>query len=208
MKTLFIEARRKACKIDYSALDSLKKFDKIGVVYSVQYKDAAEKIKEKLGGKAILGGQVLGCDVSNAKKMKSKVNAFLLIGSGRFHALSIAMLGKKTFIFNPESKILDEISEDEVKRMKTRKEAALMKFYAADKIGIIVSLKPGQENMKSALELKKKLEAKGKKAFIFVCENINEAELENFDCGMWVNTACQALNMEPKILNIIEISGF
>jgi len=64
----------------------------------------------------------------------------------------------------------------------------LMKFYSADNIGILVSTKPGQNNLKEAIELKKKLK---KNCYIFVSDMINEAELENFPfIQAWVNTAC------------------
>jgi len=211
MKVLFIEAKR---KIDGNAinLEALSKLPKdinaVGMVYSVQYSSFIQPVKkelEKNKKKAFVGGQVIGCDVSNAKKLLKKVNGFLFIGSGRFHAFSIALLGKPVFVFNPESSVLERIDEKDINRIKLLKKTALIKFLNADKIGIIVSTKYGQYNMKQALLLKKKIEKKGKKAFIFLCDNINETELENFDCEAWVNTACQALLMEPKILNINDV---
>ncbi len=212
MKTLFIEAR-KEIQIDEKKLSVLDKLpEKIGLLSSVQYISILDKIKkylEKNGKKVFLekgrlkyACQVLGCDISAADKIKNKVNAFLFIGNGKFHAISIALLEKPVFTFNPEHYILDRINEGEINELKLKKKSALLKFLSADKIGIIVSTKPGQSNMKEALKIKQELEKKGKKAFIFACDNIDVKELENFDCDAWLNTACQALHMEPLILNI------
>ena len=62
----------------------------------------------------------------------------------------------------------------------------LLKYYHADKIGIIVSTKSGQNLLPRALRFQKNC---GKKAYIFLCNNVNN--LEDFqDIQCWVNTAC------------------
>ena len=74
---------------------------KVGLVTTVQHKHELKKIKElieKTGKKTVIGGQILGCDVNAAKKIKSKVDAFLYIGSGEFHPLGVALeTNKKVF---------------------------------------------------------------------------------------------------------------
>ena len=47
--------------------------------------------------------------------------------------------------------------EQEIEQLKIKRKTALMKFLNADKIGILVSTKPGQENMKQAQKIKEKL---------------------------------------------------
>lgn len=216
MKTMFVEARKKVSlnleKADFSRLP-----EKIGLLATIQYihlLPSVRKYLEKTGKNVYLSrgkttgydGQVLGCDVNAAEKIRNKVDAFLFIGSSSFHTSPILYLNKPVFAFNPENNALIKIDSKETDRLKAAKKAALMKFYSADKIGIIVSTKPGQYNLEMALEMKKKLEKKGKEAFIFVCDTIDINELENFDCGAWLNTACPSLNMEPKILNIHDIN--
>lgn len=209
MKIMFIDARKKIEKANinlYTLSELPKEFRTVGLLASAQYLSFLPAIQKALVDRnSVVGGQVLGCDVSNAKKIIGKVDAFLFIGSGKFHAISIAMLGKPVFIFNPESSMLEKITEQDISSIKAKKKTALIKFYSANKIGIIVSTKQGQESLESALELKQKLEKKKKSAFVFICDSINESELENFDCDAWVNTACSALHMEPKILNICDI---
>ena len=72
------------------------------------------------------------------------------------------------------------------------------------KIGIIVSIKPGQEAMKRALALKNKL--KNKDSYIFLCNDINTREFENFPAiQSWVNTACPRLDFDSSIINIADL---
>lgn len=202
MKKLFIEAIRK----DRLSDNQLKILDtlpgkKIALLYSIQYKEHAKQIKQYLGKKIIEFKQVLGC--SNFKSDQADI--ILLVGSGKFHAL-LNSLSADSPIYIYNIGVLEKISEQELEKLKKKKKAALTKFYAADEIGILVSTKPGQYHYDKALDLKKKLEADGKKAFIFLADNINIAELENFSCQSWVNTACPGLALDSsKIVNIEEL---
>ena len=64
-----------------------------------------------------------------------------------------------------------------------------------------------ERNFKKALKLRKKLEEKGKEVKIFLADNINIEELENYGIESWVNTACPALTFDSRVLNINEIKN-
>jgi len=210
MKTLFFEARKKFSKIDFSELGGIK-YGKLGLLASVQYVHiiySARKVLEKNGKNVFLAktlkhpGQILGCNVSAAAKIRDKVDAFLIIGSGRFHAYNVAALGKPVLLWQPGSRIV-EFPKDEFSKIKMREKANMSKFLMADNVGIIVSTKPGQNRMADAMKLKEKLEAKGKKAFIFIADMVSKSELENFKADIWVNTACPQLVLDiPNMINI------
>ena len=166
---------------------------KVGLVTTAQHKHELKKAKqiiEKAGKKAVIGEQILGCDVSAAIKIKNKVDAFLYMGSGEFHPLGVALeTGKKVIIANPLSGGVSKIKKEDVEKYKKKQKGALLKFLSSKEIGILVSTKPGQERLKKAMELKKKL--KDKNCYIFMADTINPAEFENFpfiEC--WINTAC------------------
>lgn len=195
METLFIEAKSTVDirPVLEEALKLLPK--KVGLVTTVQHKHKLNEIKKILEGnkiKAIIGGQILGCDVSAAKKIKNKVDAFLYIGSGEFHPLGVALeTGKKVIIANPLTNEVSEIKKEDIENYKKRQKGALLRFLSSKEIGVLVSLKPGQKRLKKAFELKKKLESKGKNCYIFIADTIDLNEFENFpfvEC--WVNTAC------------------
>jgi diphthamide biosynthesis enzyme Dph1/Dph2-like protein len=202
MKIMFVEAKRKLNfnveDIDFSMLPK-----EVFIAYSIQFKDLAETVKEKLGKKVKGFQQVLGCS-----KLKSD-SPILLIGSGRFHAINLAMQGNSVYVL--EGSKINNLNEKEVEQIKGKRKAALARFYAADNIGILVSTKPGQENLKSALELRRKLQngkdnKNNKQSHIFLANNLNLSELENYNIDSWVNTACAALTFDSKVINIGDLS--
>jgi len=194
MKTLFIEAlkKQKINDIDFSKLPS-----KIILAYSIQYKPLADEIKKKLGKRIKWFQQVLGCT-----ELKGKYPIFL-VGSGKFHALQLALQGNQVYIL--EGNEIVQLDSKEIEKLKTNRKTALIKFLTANMIGILVSTKPGQENLKKAEKLKKQLEKKHKEAFIFIGDNLNIGELENYNIESWVNTACPALTSDSRVVNLAEI---
>ncbi|MBW2966565.1 2-(3-amino-3-carboxypropyl)histidine synthase subunit [Candidatus Woesearchaeota archaeon] len=205
MRALFIEAKSNV-DVDKAVEKAIKLLPKkVGIVTTVQHKHKLKEIKnilEKNKIKAEIGGQVLGCDVSTARKIKDKVDAFLYVGSGRFHPIEVQLeTGKKVVMANPLTNEAKQLEKQEVEKLKKQQKGALVKFLSSKEIGIIVSSKLGQERLKKALELKNKL--KDKKCYIFLADTINPGEFENFpfiEC--WVNTACPRFADEKKgVLN-------
>lgn len=196
MKTLFIESVRKLDEnIDTGEIEKIP--GKLHILYSIQYKRLAEKIKEKLGNKVVKIEQVLGCSIINPQA------TLLLISSGRFHAVNIALTtNKPVYIYN--SNKIEKINEKEIEDMKKKQQAKLAKFYASDTIGLLVSTKSGQNKLKEAEKLKQQLESKypDKKFYLFVAETINLNEIENFPVDIFINFACPGLELDSsKILN-------
>ncbi|MBW2981292.1 2-(3-amino-3-carboxypropyl)histidine synthase subunit [Candidatus Woesearchaeota archaeon] len=190
---MFIEAKSTADvkKAVEKAIKLLPK--KVGIVTTAQHKHKLKEVKEILEKnqiKAEIGGQILGCDASSARKIKDKVDAFLYVGSGRFHPIEVHLeTDKKVIMANPLTNEAKLLEKDEIEKIKRQQKGALLKFLSSKEIGVIVSTKPGQNKLKKALEFKKRL--KDKSCHIFLTDTINPAEFENFpfiEC--WVNTAC------------------
>lgn len=194
--------------------DKIKELpQEIGLVTTIQHLDLLDTVAAQLTN-SVKGGQVLGCDTNSAEKINNQVEAFLFIGSGQFHPIAIALKTKKpVFCWNPFTKELKKIDENEIKRYEQKKKASLTKFLSSNKIGILVSTKPGQNNMKKALELKEKNDklqqedSQKKEYYIFQFDTLNPSELENFpfiEC--WVNTACPRIADEKvSIVNISDL---
>ena len=213
MRTLFIEARIKEfpLKINLGEIRKIKE-RKLGLIASLQYLELIPQIKRELekNGKRILiakakgmnYAQITGCNSDAAKKIENKVEAFLLLSSGRFHMLQLGNLSKPVYLY--------DICAEKIELLKKQNRiAALKRFLSSDKLGILVSTKLGQENFELGLKIKEKLEKKGKMAFIFLAENINLEELENFKIDFWVNTACPGLILDSnKLVNYSEIRNY
>ena len=217
MKAIFLQTRYTGnVDLDKIELDKLPK--KLGLVTTTQFLGKIDEIKKHLeeNGKYVLidegkqrnQGQLLGCDVGAATKIQDKIDAFLYVGSGEFHPLGVALNTKKeVFTFNPATSAFSKLNENEIEKYKRSKKANYVKFLHADNIGIMVTIKPGQYSYNKAKEIKKKLEEKGKKCFIFVFDTLDAMDMQNFpfiDC--WINTACPRIADDKDKRNVIDMS--
>ena len=191
MKTLFISA--KAQKNILPLIKKLKLKGKIALVSTIQYSHQLKSFKN-----FILAGQITGCNISKAKKIENKIDSFLFIGSEQFHPIYLAINTKKpVFIFNPITEKLSKITKEQIKNYKRQIKGKQLKFLNAEKIGILISTKPGQYNLKRALQLKKKY----KNSFLFLTNNISQEELENFpQIDIFINTVCPRIEYK-KVIN-------
>ncbi len=202
MKIMMVEGRYKG-KINLSNLDASLLPKRIGLSTTVQFLDFIDQIKdylEKNGKMVVVGkirqkyeGQLLGCDYGAADNLKNDVDAFLYIGTGKFHPLGIALnIKKEVFCYDLISAELSRIDRAEVERYNRKRKAAYMKFLEANEIGFLVSLKPGQNNFRKAIELKNTL--KDKNCYIFAFDTLDFGQIENFPfIQCWVNTACNRI---------------
>ena len=73
----------------------------------------------------------------------------------------------------------------------------MIKFLSSDKIGVIVTIKPGQEQFRPALELEEKFP--DKKFFYFIDNNVSFDHLENFPfVETWINTSCPRIGFDDQ----------
>ncbi len=197
MKTLFIPAKINS-EVNIRKIQSLRLPEDTAIAYSIQYKDIAEQIYNILSKKFRITGmiQVLGC---SKPKFSKDTKAILLVSSGRFHAVSLAgETGLPIYIL--ESSELKKISDEEIYAFEKRKNASYMKYLNSEKVGILVSVKPGQERLKRAIALQKKL--KDKIPYLFLSNEIDTRQFENFDIEAWINTACPRLDFEGFVFNL------
>jgi len=201
VNTIFIPAKSKASLNRLKIKELSKKLPKnLVIAYTVQYQELAFEIRKILVNHNILKIiQVLGC---SQPKLPKNTKAVLLIGSGRFHAVSLAYEAKLP-IYILEKNQLTKISEKDIELYEKKNKASYLKFLNSKDLGILISTKPGQENLQRALNLKKKLK---KNSYLFLSNAINISEFENFGLSCWVNTACPRLDMDSSVININKIS--
>lgn len=208
---LYIEAKSKLKPEEYSInSDFIEKLpSEVFLSYTIQFKGQAEAMREALkkAGIKIAGfQQILGCT-----KLKIKQNiAIILISNGRFHALNLALQNNHPIILysNGNSAV---VGKNEIEEHNERKKKQINMLLHANNIGIIISLKPGQENLKQSQEFREIITKKHpeKKVFFFISSNINVNEFENFPIDFWINSACPGLtNDSPKIANLDDIFDF
>ena len=204
---ILVEYKEIREKIEIPLDKIIIKEKRIGLVSTLQFIDYLDKIKEFLekNGKTIrigkgksYAGQILGCDSSAAKTIEKEVDAFLYIGSGNFHPLGLALqTDKPVYFFNVEKNKMEDLKQLKEKFLK-QKYATIAMAKDAKTFGILVSVKPGQMNLKLAKEIKNKLESKGKKAYILVFNEIKPEKLEGLELDCCINTACLRIAIDNR----------
>jgi 2-(3-amino-3-carboxypropyl)histidine synthase len=217
MKAVFIPTQYTG-KVELEKIPLDRMPNKIGIVSTAQFMNTTREVISflKKNNKEVFidhlqqrnEGQLLGCDQGAAIKVQENADAFLYIGSGEFHPLGVAMqTNKDVFLFNPVSNVFSELNKQEIQNYKKKKKINYMKFLSADNIGIMVSIKPGQYSYKRALEIRDKLEPKGKSCFIFVFDTLDAMEMKNFPfIDFWVNTACPRIADDRDKGNVVDMS--
>jgi len=183
----------------------LNKFKRIGLITSVQFVKATEKVKNYLKGigkeihiyKSLkYPGQILGCNVDAAKEIEDKIDCFLYVGAGKFHPIGVAVNTENpVFSLDLEKNKLYSL-ETERKKWLKKKAWHDSKLEDAGKVGIIVCWKKGQERMNEARGLKKKLENKGKEVSILAFDNFKKEKIEGLKFDVLLNLACPRLDDE------------
>ena len=203
--------------LNQKALDYFQenKIKSVALFASVQFPfEAVKKQLESLGivvkttkaRRTSNVGQILGCDAyhdSFQEPIIQECDAILYIGDGLFHpkALLLCQIKEKEFkevvMWNPISQVLDILKKEIIEKQVARTKRNLKMFVNAEKVGILVTIKPGQQYFNAAKRLKKHLEKQGKKAYIFIDDTLDMRHLENYPfIEAWVNTACPRIGMD------------
>lgn len=149
-------------------------------------------------------GQILGCDVFNAE---FDCDAFLYLGDGEFHPTALLYRnGKPVYTLEPRAMKLDVLTPDYLDRMRKRKNVQLIKFFQSQHIGLLVTLKPGQNQFLAVKRLEQRLRDMGKTVHTIVADNINEGILDNFNfVQSWVNTGCPRIGQDFPCVNMRDL---
>ena len=229
MKVEFINVKYTGkIELAKSAIDELKKHKTLAIYTTTQFLHGIDKIIKQLEEQGIKIAssqpertkskmQILGCDIYHGNlKLPAKVDVYLYVGDGMFHPRALLFSeadsnsNKVIYVFNPKTNKLKEYDKREIENILKLKEKNLKIFLMADKVGVIVTTKPGQEHFHYVEKLKIKFPEK--KFFTFVADGVDIREIENFPfVKSWVNTACprlaleDALNTEKSWINVEEV---
>ena len=209
MKIIHIKAKANIENINFDTNELPKK---IGIVTTVQYTGALKKLELFLKEKKFQvfnAIQILGCKQNSAIKIKDKVDAFLYFGTGKFHPIGLAInTNKPIFILDPISMKISKIEKEETEKILKKKKGMFAKFLSSNKIGILISMKPGQNRVQGGLQKIKEIENQylKKEFYYFLNETLDFNELNNFpfiEC--WLNSMCPRIMEDIKVLNIKDL---
>lgn len=201
----------------------------IAVFSSVQFRPNLEEVQEILKKEGFTSetskpfrtsimGQMLGCDSykDSLKLDLNGIDGFIYIGDGYFHpnALLLAQEYEKeikpVLLLNIVQQIIEIIDKKHIEKYLKKRKAVLSKFYLAERVGVFVTTKWGQEYKDSALKLKQLYP--DKKFYYFIGDNFQDQEMENFpQIHCWVNSACPRIGQDDilrhtkPVINIKDI---
>ncbi|MCL2359463.1 MAG: diphthamide biosynthesis enzyme Dph2 [Nitrososphaerota archaeon] len=208
--TLYIEthANIQITSAVQQAIPLLLAYNKIGLTTSIQHIESLNSAKQLLTnhGKTVLigdagqlcyAGQLIGCNYSNAKTIATKVDAFLFIGGGIFHALGVALsTDKPTIIADPYDNRAYPIT-DQAQRLLKQRYANLQAAKDAKTVGILVGLKLGQKHLTQALDAKAAAEKSGRLAVLLAGRELTPEALMDFpNIDAYINTACPRISLD------------
>jgi 2-(3-amino-3-carboxypropyl)histidine synthase len=196
------------CPVDFdvSILENavpLLKGETVGLVTTVQYAHLVPLMETFLrsrgidvrvaegSGRTPHRGQVLGCSFHAAKE--THADEILFVGTGLFHPVGISLvMNARVIALDPFTGTAQEASGDSLKR---RRFAVMERARGAKSIGIIVSIKSGQQRM----ALAERLAGLSPHAVIVAMQEVSPDELLNLGFAAYVNTACPRLAYDDQI---------
>ncbi len=194
-----------------------KGYKTIGLYASVQFVNNLEKIRETLEKNNItvvtskadrthVKGQLLGCDnYHNSLNLEEEIDCYLYVGDGKFHPLALVYGQKdvekgsvKEIIVNdPIQKKMSLMGFGEIIGILKKYKSSLIKFLSSDVVGVMHTIKPGQEQFRPSLALEEKY--LHKKFYHFIDNVVSFDQLENFNfIDVWVNTACPRVGFDDQ----------
>lgn len=210
--TIYIEARAtvNVNKAVEEALSLLGGWHRIGLTTTVQHVQVLDSAREILvnahktvivgdAGKMHYPGQVIGCDYSNARSIAKDVEAFLFIGGGLFHALGVALSTMKpTIVADPYGGKAFSVDR-EAERVLRQRWASIEAAQKSKNFAVLVGLKLGQRRLEEGIQIKRRIEEKGKNVFLFALNEIRPELLMEFPTiEAYVNTACPRVSIDDS----------
>jgi 2-(3-amino-3-carboxypropyl)histidine synthase len=182
---------------------------RLGLVASVQHLDLLPPLERELRAagyeprvgrgdrRLAYAGQALGCNYTGAEEVEPDVDAFLFVGTGRFHPLGLALaVERPVWALDPLRGVLDPpIDRPGLVR---RRQMLVASVRDARRWGILVSTFAGQNRSPTALALQAKARAHGREAEILLAQRIDPADLLGRNVEAFVCTACPRIALDDS----------
>ncbi|MBN2141810.1 diphthamide synthesis protein [Candidatus Woesearchaeota archaeon] len=217
MDAMMIEARYSGKSISLSpkVIEHIKTkgYKKVALYASVQFTQVLEEVikqVESLGAEVISSKpmrtseryQLLGCiSYKSALRLEEEPDAFLYIGDGAFHprALVLAQKDEESFKeiirYDPITGSMSIMGREDCDKIFKKYQASLAKILMSKEIGVIITLKPGQQQFKVSRKLRELFPDKN--FYFFATEQLDMSQAEDFNfIEAWINTACPRIGFD------------
>lgn len=182
---------------------------RLGLVVSVQHLDLTGPLREALARhgydvrtgrgdrRLAYAAQALGCNYTSAEAVASEVEAFLFVGTGRFHPLGLAFaVERPVWSLDPLRNVLEPPIDRAA--LVRRRQLLVASVRDARKWGILVSTFAGQNRTPTALALQERARARGREAEILIFDRLDPKDLEGRALDAYVDTACPRIALDDS----------
>jgi 2-(3-amino-3-carboxypropyl)histidine synthase len=211
--TFFVEMREPGGDVDRLAglLDRAQVPRRLGLVASVQHLDLVPPLSaaiQRTGREVRIGSgdrrlayssQALGCNYTGAESVAAEVDAFVFLGTGRFHPIGLAFaVDRPVWSLDP----LQAELEPPIDRagLIRKRQLVVASVRDARRWGILVSSFAGQDRTPTALALQQRAVAHGRDAELLLFGRLDPADLEGRALDAYVNTACPRIALDDSDL--------
>jgi len=182
---------------------------RLGLVASVQHLDLVRPLRdalEKRGFDVRVGAgdrrlaypaQALGCNYTGAEAVAKEVDAFLFLGTGRFHPVGLAFaVDRPVHSLDP----LQGTLEPPIDRgaLIRKRQLVVAGVLGVRRWGILVSTFAGQNRSPTALRLQERARARGWEAEILLFDRLDGRDLEGRAFDAYVSTACPRIALDDS----------
>lgn len=183
---------------------------RLGLVASVQHLDLLPRLTAALerGGFEVHAeqgdhrlahpAQALGCNYTGAEAVADRVDAFLFVGTGRFHPIGLAFaVDRPVWSLDP----LQNLLEPPIDRtaLVGRRQLVVAAARDARRWGILVSTFAGQNRAPTALALQERARDAGREAELLYFDRLDPRDLEGRGFDAYVNTACPRIALDDSM---------
>jgi 2-(3-amino-3-carboxypropyl)histidine synthase len=180
---------------------------RLGLVLSVQHLDLTEPLTAALARRGYevrvgrgdrrlaYAAQALGCNYTSAEAVEGEVDAFLFVGTGRFHPLGLAFaVERPVWSLDPLQNRLEPAIDRAA--LVRKRQLLVASVRDARRWGILVSTFAGQNRTGTALALQDRARARGREAQLLVFDRLDPRDLEGRALDAYVNTACPRIALD------------
>jgi diphthamide biosynthesis enzyme Dph1/Dph2-like protein len=160
--------------------------------------------------------QLLGCiTYKEALRLNEEPDAFLYVGDGVFHPRALVLAQredanfKEIIRFDPIADKMTLMNKEDCELIIKKYNSGLAKFLMSNNIGVLITIKPGQQQLKVSKKLREAFP--GKNIYYFAQDTLDSSHLEDFNfIDSWVNSACprigfdDAVNLSQSMINITD----
>jgi len=209
--TFFVEMREPGGDPESLAgiVETAKVPKRLGLVASVQHLDLVEPFRrslERRGYTVRIGrgdrrlaypAQALGCNYTGAESVSGEVDAYLFLGTGRFHPIGLAFaVDRPVYALDPLRGELDPPVDRGV--LIRRRQLLVASVRDARRWGILVSTFAGQNRSPTALALQERARSRGREAEILLFDRLDGRDLVGRAFDAYVCTACPRIALDDS----------